>query len=114
MIKDIESSACAKISSSSFCDKICPSGDYDTIGSSGDYDTIGSSDDLAKIDSTGKYAIICCAGDKSIAKAKKVSWITLAEWKYSEEKKHNIPVCLTTPTSKEVGFLGQARSNLPL
>ena len=105
MIKDIESSACAKISSSSFCDKICPSGDYDTIG---------SSDDLAKIDSTGKYAIICCAGDKSIAKAKKVSWITLAEWKYSEEKKHNIPVCLTTPTSKEVGFLGQARSNLPL
>ena len=84
---NIECSACAKISSSSFCDK---------IGSSGDYATIGSSGDWAKIDSTGKYAIICCAGVNSIVKAKKESWITLAEWKYSEEKKHIIPVCVKT------------------
>ena len=84
---NIECSACAKISSSSFCDK---------IGSSGDYATIGSSGDWAKIDSTGKYAIICCAGVNSIVKAKKESWITLAEWKYSEEKKHDIPVCVKT------------------
>ena len=156
---NIESSSCAKISSSSFCDKIGSSGDYATIGSSGDdvqigssgdwvrigssgcgakigssgyfakicssgysvdigsvgddaviassgewvriwpsgdYATIGSSGDWAKIDSTGKYAIICCAGDKSIVKAKKGSWITLAEWKYSEKKKHIIPVCVKT------------------
>ena len=120
---NIECSACAKISSSSFCDKIGSSGDYATIGSigddvqigsigndaiiassgdwarifpSGDYATIGSSGDWAKIDSTGKYAIICCAGVNSIVKAKKESWITLAEWKYSEEKKHIIPVCVKT------------------
>ena len=31
-----------------------------------------------------------------MAKAKKGSWITLSEWKYSEEKKRNIPVCVKT------------------
>ena len=31
-----------------------------------------------------------------MAKAKKGSWIALSEWKYSEEKKRNIPVCVKT------------------
>lgn len=95
----------AKIGSSGSCTQIgslgddaiiASSGDWARIFLSGDYATIGSSGDWAKIDSTGKYAIICCAGDKSIVKAKKGSWITLAEWKYSEEKKHIIPVCVKT------------------
>ena len=64
-----------------------PSGDYAQIGSSGDY---------AKIESTGEYSVICCAGNNSMAKAKKGSWITLSEWKYSKEKKRNIPVCVKT------------------
>ena len=111
----IGSSGCgAKIGSSGYFSKICSSGygveigsigddaviassgDWARIWPSGDYATIGSSGEWAKIDSTGKYAIICCAGDKSIVKAKKGSWITLAEWKYSEEKKRNIPVCVKT------------------
>ena len=37
-----------------------------------------------------------CAGYGSVAKAKKGSWITLAEWKYSEEKGRHIPVCVKT------------------
>ena len=37
-----------------------------------------------------------CAGNSSIAKAKVGSWITLAEWKWSDEKKHNVPVCVKT------------------
>ena len=45
---------------------------------------IGSSGDSAQINSTGKYAVICCAGDNSMVKAKIGSWITLAEWDYSE------------------------------
>ena len=64
-----------------------PSGDYAKIGSSGDY---------AQIESTGEYSVICCAGNNSIAKAKKGSWITLSEWQYSKEKKLNIPVCVKT------------------
>ena len=73
-----------------------PSGDYAQIGSSGNSAQIGSSGDSAKIESTGEYSVICCAGNNSMAKAKKGSWITLSEWKYSEEKKRNIPVCVKT------------------
>ena len=73
-----------------------PSGDYAQIGSSGDSAKIGSSGDSARIESTGEYSVICCAGNNSIAKAKKGSWITLSEWPYSKEKKRNIPVCVKT------------------
>ena len=86
----------AKIGSSGDSAKIGSSGDSAKIGSSGDYAQIGSSGDYAKIDSTGEYSVICCAGNNSMAKAKKGSWITLSEWKYSEEKKRNIPVCVKT------------------
>ena len=37
-----------------------------------------------------------CAGNSSRAKAKVGSWITLAEWKLSDEKKRNVPVCVKT------------------
>ena len=72
--------------------------DAEKIGTvlSGDYAKIGSSGGYAKINSTGKYAVICCAGDNSMVKAKIGSWITLAEWDYSEEKKCPVPVCVKT------------------
>ena len=66
------------------------------IGSSGDSAKIGSSGYYAKINSEGKYAVICCAGHGSMAKGKIGSWITLSEWKYSEEEKTHIPVCVKT------------------
>ena len=66
------------------------------IGSSGDYAKIGSSGDYAQIDSTGEDSVIMCAGNSSIAKAKVGSWITLAEWKWSDEKNHDVPVCVKT------------------
>ena len=37
-----------------------------------------------------------CAGKKSRAKAKVGSWITLAEWVWSDEKNRNVPVCVKT------------------
>ena len=72
--------------------------DAEKIGtvSSGDYAKIGSSGGSTQINSTGKYAVICCAGDNSMVKAKIGSWITLAEWDYSEEKKCPVPVCVKT------------------
>ena len=76
--------------------QIGSSGDSAKIGSSGNYAQIGASGDSAKIESTGEYSVICCAGRNSRAKAKKGSWITLSEWKYSKEKKRNIPVCVKT------------------
>ena len=78
-----------------------PKSDVDTgnsaqIGSSGNSAQIGSSGDSAQIDSTGEDSVICCAGHGSKAKAKTGSWITLAEWAYSEEKDRYIPRCVKT------------------
>jgi len=86
----------AKIGSSGYSAQIGSSGDSAQIGSSGNYAQIGSSGDYAQIDSTGKYAVICCAGHGSVAKGKIGSWLTLSEWKYSEEEKAYIPVCVRT------------------
>ena len=86
----------AKIGSSGDSAQIGSSGNYAKIGSSGDYAQIGSSGDSAQIDSTGEDSIICCAGNNSIVKAKKGSWVTLSEWKYSKEKERNVPVCVKT------------------
>ena len=85
-----------QIGSRGYYAKIGSSGYSAQIGSSGDYAKIGSSGDSAKIDSTGEDSVIMCAGSSSRAKAKVGSWITLAEWKWSDEKKHNVPLCVKT------------------
>ena len=64
--------------------------------SSGNYAQIGSSGNSAQIDSKGEDSVICCAGLDSSVKAKKGSWITLSEWKYSKDKKRCVPVCVKT------------------
>ena len=86
----------AQIGSSGDYAQIGSSGNYAKIGSSGDSAKIGSSGYSAKIDSTGEDSVIMCAGNSSIAKAKVGSWITLAEWKWSDEKNHDVPVCVKT------------------
>ena len=86
----------AQIGSSGYSAKIGSSGDSAKIGSSGDSAQIGSSGDYAKIDSTGEDSVIMCAGNSSRAKAKVGSWITLTEWKWSYEKKRDVPVCVKT------------------
>ncbi len=85
-----------QIGSSGYYAQIGSSGYYAQIGSSGYYAQIGSSGYSAKIDSTGEDSVIMCAGNESKAKAKVGSWITLTEWKWSDEKNHNVPVCVKT------------------
>lgn len=94
--KKLPSSYNAKISSSDYNARIGSFSDYARIGSSGDYAQIGSSGDDAKISSSGDDCVIMCAGINSSAKAKIGSWITLAEWKYSEEKQRDIPFSVVT------------------
>lgn len=72
------------------------SGDSAQIGSSGDYAKIGSSGYYASVDCTGSDSVICCAGDGSIVKANRGCWITLAEWKWDDEKERSVPVCVKT------------------
>ena len=85
-----------QIGSSGDSAKIGSSGYSAKIGSSGNSAKIGSSGDYAKIDSTGEDSVIMCAGNSSRAKAKVGSWITLTEWKWSYEKKRDVPVCVKT------------------
>ena len=86
----------AQIGSSGDFAQIGSSGNSAQIGSSGDSAQIGSSGNSAQIGSSGKDCVICCAGHNSAVKAKKGSWITLAEWEYSEEKERYIPKCVKT------------------
>ena len=86
----------AKIGSSGDAAQIGSIGNAAQIGSIGNAAKIGSSGDYAQIESIGEDSVICCAGNNSMAKAKKGSWITLSEWDYSEDKKRDIPVCVRT------------------
>ena len=76
--------------------QIGSSGNSAQIGSSGYSAKIGSSGYSAKINSTGEDSVICCAGSGSVVKAKAGSWITLAEWEYSDEKGRFAPRCVKT------------------
>ena len=84
------------IGSSGDAAQIGSSGDAAKIGSSGDAAKIGSSGNAAQIESTGEDSVICCAGHGSKVKAKIGSWVTLSEWKYSDEKKRFVPICVKT------------------
>ena len=87
---------CAQIGSSENYAQISSSGNEARIGSSGGFAQISSSGNYVQIESIGEDSVICCAGFDSIVKAKKGSWITLAEWKYSGERRRIIPVSVRT------------------
>ena len=81
----------ARIGSSGDYAKIGSSGNDAKIGSSGNDAQIGSSGNYARIESEGQNAVIMCAGSQCMARAKKGSWITLAE--YDSDNK---PICVKT------------------
>jgi hypothetical protein len=86
----------ANIVSSGYSAQISSSSNYAKIGSSGDFANIASSGSYAKIVSSGKDAAIMCAGHNSIVKAKKGSWITLAEWYERNSCGKMKPKCVKT------------------
>ena len=69
-----------KIHSEGSCSRLSTSGDYNTIYSYGENANIASSGYYTSVDSSGKEAIVSCTGANSMVKAKKGSWVTLAEW----------------------------------
>ena len=69
-----------KIHSEGSCSRLSTSGDYNTIFSYGENANIASSGYSTSVDSSGKEAIVSCTGANSMVKAKKGSWVTLAEW----------------------------------
>jgi hypothetical protein len=94
-VKDCKDSGdSARIVSSGDSARIVSSGDSARIGSSGYSAQIGSSGDSAQINSTGEKSVICCAGNDCKVRAKKGSWITLAEWGFKDGK--YFPKCVKT------------------
>ena len=84
----------AQIGSSGDAAQIGSSGNWAQIGSSGNWAKIGSSGNAAKIKSAWRNAVVCCAGNGSMVKAKKGSWITLSEWGIINGE--YAPVCVRT------------------
>ena len=86
----------ARIGSSGNNARIGSSGNSVQIGSSGNYVRIGSSGNWARIKSEGEDSVIMCAGKDAKVKAKRGAWITLAEWKHSNEKGYDVPIHVKT------------------
>ena len=74
--------------------ELASSGYSAELASSGDYAQLASSGYSAKLASSGSYAVVMAAGYNSQAKAKKGSWITLAEWDRLDG--NWTPVCVKT------------------
>ena len=86
----------SRIGSNGHYAQICVSGDCANISSNGNFANINSNGFSTFVESSGNNSVVCCTGHDSIAKAKKGSWITLAEWKSSTGEQRDIPVCVKT------------------
>ena len=84
----------AKFASSGSYAQLASSGNFAQLASSGSYAQLASSGDSAKLASSGNSAVVMAAGYNSQAKAKKGSWITLAEWDRLDG--NWTPVCVKT------------------
>ena len=92
--KFASSGSYAKFASSGSYAKLASSGNFAQLASSGSYAQLASSGDSAKLASSGNSAVVMAAGYNSQAKAKKGSWITLAEWERLDG--NWTPVCVKT------------------
>ena len=86
----------AQIASSGNSAQMTSSGDCAQMVSSGYNARMASSGDCVQMVSSGVDAIVCGTGINCMAKAKKGSWITLAEWGWNDAKGANIPICVKT------------------
>ena len=102
----------SKLAASGYYSKLAASGDYSKLAASGDssqlaasgyYSKLAASGYYSKLAASGDYSKLAASGDSSIAagigvnntaKAKKGSWIVLAEWKYDNKINRWKPVCV--------------------
>ena len=84
----------SSLASSGYGSSLASSGDWSRLASSGDGSSLASSGYGSSLASSGKNSVICCAGHNCQVKAKKGSWITLAEWDYSGDE--TVPICVKT------------------
>ena len=70
----------SKLASSGDDSKLASSGNYSKLASSGDDSQLASSGYGSKLASSGYYSVVANIGNRGLAKAKKGSWIVLAEY----------------------------------
>ena len=85
----------SKLAASGYYSKLAASGNSSQLAASGASSQLAASGDYSKLAASGKHSVVAGIGINNIAKAVKGCWITLAEWRYSEEDKY-IPVCVKT------------------
>lgn len=90
------SGLCSCIGSNGHYAHICSSGDSAKISSNGNSANVSSNGEFTFVESSGNNSIVCCTGRGSRVKAKKGSWITLAEWESSTDAQQDVPVCVKT------------------
>jgi hypothetical protein len=84
----------SKLAASGDDSKLAASGDSSKLAASGDYSKLAASGDDSQLDITGDDSVGAAIGIDNTIKGKKGNWITLAEWKYDDNKKRSVPVCV--------------------
>ena len=79
----------SKLASSGYYSQLASSGNYSQLASSGNYSKLASSGNYSQLASSGYNSVVANIGNRGLAKAKKGSWIVLAE--YTGE---GIPICV--------------------
>ena len=64
------------------------------LAASGDSAKLAASGDYAQLAASGEDSIVAGIGNDNIGKAALGCWLVLAEWAYSEEKRHYVPTCV--------------------
>ena len=86
----------SKLAASGYSSQLAASGDYSKLAASGYSSKLAASGYSSQLAASGNYSVVVGIGVNTIAKAVKGCWITLAEWKYDDEKEATIPVCVKT------------------
>ena len=84
----------AQLAASGDSAKLAASGYYAQLAASGDYAKLAASGYSAKLAASGEDSIVAGIGNDNIGKAALGCWLVLAEWAYSEEKRHYVPTCV--------------------
>ena len=81
----------SQVATSGYESQVATSGDWSKVATSGDCSKVATSGDCSKVAIEGDYSIGFACGFRTTIKAKKGTWISLAEWEYSKELERWIP-----------------------
>ena len=93
----------SKLAASGDSSKLAASGDSSKLAASGDSSKLAASGHSSQLAASGHYSQLEMSGADSVGASIGIGntikgvtgcWITLAEWKYDEQKKRYIPVCV--------------------